>query len=591
MEMQFREVSLERAEEGNIKLSVSSEMPVRTYGMIDNQFQEFYEILGHKENEINTTRMKDGLVMLDTHNGDQIGIASNTIIEDNKLYVKDIKWSSTERAQNIKTDVLDGVRKNVSVGYIPNTNAYEYVDEKDDLPVYRSTDWMPYEFSFVPVPADYNVGLNRSKENKQTKKEEIIMSEDVKKEPIIDVNEVKRQAREEAIKDESARVREILSLGKEHNREEEAQDAIGRGTDVNQFRHDILQSLKIEAAEAKTERANIGMSEKDHKRYSWRKAILSLVDDNVDAGFERELSEEVAKRTGKSASGIYVPYDVLTRDLSVGGTGSNVVDTELLTGSFIEQLRNRLVVANMGATMLTGLEGDVAIPKQTASATAYWIDTEGNAPTSESQPTLSQVTGSPKQLGAYTDITRKLLLQSSMDTENLVRNDLAAIIARAIDLAAINGTNASGQPKGLLNVTGVNDVTCTAAAPTWAQILEFESSIEADNADIGAFGWVTTPAIKAILKSTEKATNTAKFLMEDNEMNGYNVMVSNQIPDNHIIFGVWSQLVIGMWGGLDIMADPYTNSASGTLRITALQDVDVMVRHGQSFSYTDDITG
>ncbi len=609
--LMFRSAGLEVRQEGedqSLRISVSSEEPCITYGYVDDQYRKFYEILGHGEGEIDTTRMQDGLVCLDTHWGDQIGLATATKAENGKLYATEMKWSSTERAQNLMNDVLNGVRKNVSVGYIPDPKSYEYVGERDGLPVYRSTSWMPYEFSFVPVPADHSVGVGRSKhegdemsdketqEREAQEKAEREKLEQEQKERELKMEnerkEIEAKAREEARKAEQSRVRELLALGKAHGREEEAQQAIEDGTELEQFRAELLDSLKIEREEKGKVTMNAPNVQVPEKReYNLNRAILSLdPNSNVDAGFEREVSQEIAKRRGKQPQGIFTPLGM--RDFSVSGTGSNIVETDLKSDQFIDQLRNRMVTAQMGATMMMGLEGDVAIPKQTAASTAYWISTEGNAITSESQPTLSQITLTPHTLGAYTDITRKLLLQSSIDAQNLVRNDLQKVVGLEIDRAAMFGTNASGQPKGLINITGVNDISCTAGGMTFAEALNFERDIEIDNADIGEMGWVTTPTIKALMRNTKKDTGSGQFLWEDdNTVNGYRAMVSNQVTAQYVLFGVWSQLVIGMWGGLDLTVDPYTNSTSGTLRIVALQDVDVACRYGKAFAITDDITG
>jgi HK97 family phage major capsid protein len=233
--------------------------------------------------------------------------------------------------------------------------------------------------------------------------------------------------------------------------------------------------------------------------------------------------------------------------------------------------------------MLTGLNGPVAIPRQTGAATAYWVAEKG-AP-SESNPTVDQVNLTPKTLGAYTEFSRRLILQSSIDVENMVRNELATVIALEIDRAALYGLGNTNQPLGLKNITGINTEDFNAAAPTYAELVSMETKVAADNADIGAMAYVTNATIYGGLKTTEKASGTAQFVLEPGgTVNGYNAVRSNQVATGDVFFGVWSQMLMGMWGALDLQVNPYALDTSGGVRVTALQDVDVAVRHPEAFT-------
>jgi HK97 family phage major capsid protein len=260
----------------------------------------------------------------------------------------------------------------------------------------------------------------------------------------------------------------------------------------------------------------------------------------------------------------------------------------------------------MGAQMLTGLSGNIAIPRQTGGATAYWV-AESGAPT-ESQQAFDQVAMSPKTVGAFTDISRKLLLQSSIDVESFVRSDLATVLALAIDSAAISGTGSSNQPTGILSTSGIGDVAggTNGLAPTFAHIVELWSDIAAANADFGNTGVLTNSAVIGKLMTTLKTAAVAGYVVEGfpsadgmTSVAGLRGGVSNQVPSNltkgsssgvcsAIIAGNWNDLIIGQWGSLDLMVDPYTGSTSGTVRVVALQDVDVAVRHAVSFSAMKD---
>jgi HK97 family phage major capsid protein len=294
---------------------------------------------------------------------------------------------------------------------------------------------------------------------------------------------------------------------------------------------------------------------------------------------------------------------VQQRDLLVGTTtaGGYTVQTDLLGQNFIDVLRNRMAMTGLGAQFLTGLTGQVAVPRQTAGATSYWV-AENNAPT-ESQQAFDQVALSPKTVGAFTDVSRKLLLQSSIDVEAFVRNDLATVLALAIDLAAINGSGASNQPTGVLNVSGIGSVAggTNGAIPTWGNLVDLESAVAVANADIGALGYLTNAKVRGKLKQVSKVSGQNGFVWDngDTPVNGYRAAVSNQVPSNltkgtasgicsAILFGNWSDLIVGQWGTLDLMVDPYTGSTAGTVRVVALQDVDVAVRHPESFAAMKD---
>ena len=344
------------------------------------------------------------------------------------------------------------------------------------------------------------------------------------------------------------------------------------------------------------------MTKTEVKRYSLMRALNALANPSDAAAqraaaFERECSDAVSSKLGKAARGFFVPHDVQKRDLVVGtaSAGGNLVATDLLAGDFISLLRNAMVIMGMGTRMLTGLNGNIAIPRHSGAGTAYWV-AESGAPTESSQ-TFDQVTMSPKTVGAFTDISRKLLLQSSLDVEALVQQDLATVLGLAIQQAAINGTGLSNQPSGLLtlitpSVAGGTD----GAAPTWSNIVELETDVSVANADVGTLSYLTNAKVRGKLKGTSKVSGQNGFVWEggDTPLNGYRAAVTNAVPSNltkgtgtnlsAIVFGNFADLLIGMWGTLDLMVDPYTNSTSGTVRVVALQDVDVAIRHAESFA-------
>ena len=242
-----------------------------------------------------------------------------------------------------------------------------------------------------------------------------------------------------------------------------------------------------------------------------------------------------------------------------------------------------------GARTLTGLSSDVKIPKKATASTAAWLAAEGDN-VLQTEPTFSQISLTPKDLGAYAQISRRLLQQSNnMDFESLVRDDLAQAIALAMDLAALAGDGTGGSPTGIKNTAGINSKVFAAANPTYAEVVDMDTLVAADNALMGNLSYILASGMFGALKTTEKATGTAQFIVEPgNTLNGYRSIVSNQVTAGDLYFGNFADLLVGFWGGLDLQLDPYTNGLSGTVRIRAIQTMDTAVRHAVSFALGND---
>ncbi|PLX74257.1 MAG: phage major capsid protein [Azoarcus sp.] len=320
--------------------------------------------------------------------------------------------------------------------------------------------------------------------------------------------------------------------------------------------------------------------------------------ESLDIGPAAEYSQEIARRSGRPANGFYFPHEALaTRGLTAGTAtaGGNTVATNMLANSFIDMLRPRAKVLQAGASVLSGLTGNVAIPRQTAAAAAYWVS-EGNDVT-ESQPAFDQVQMTPKTVGAYTEVSRKLLLQSSVSIADFVGRDLTSVIGLAMDAATINGIGGA-QPTGILNTSGVLTQTIAGAAPTWAEIVGFETRVAAESADEPSCAYLTTPAVRGVLRQAMPTAYAEDPIWmpaggtgADGTVNGYRAFISSNVPanlgvgtDKHaVLFGNWSDVIVGLWGAVDVLLDPYSLSKSGGMRVTAFQDLDVCVRHPESF--------
>jgi len=254
-------------------------------------------------------------------------------------------------------------------------------------------------------------------------------------------------------------------------------------------------------------------------------------------------------------------------------------------------LRNRTVVGQSGATFLSGLVGDVTVPKQTAGGTAYWLTNEATAITESSQ-TLGQLALSPKNVGAYTEVSRQLMMQSSPAADAMIMNDLAKVLGVAIDLAGFEGSGASGQPTGIASTAGIGSVTGTTIA--YSGIVEFQTDVAGSNALAENCAYVTTPSVAALLKQRVKVASTYSPIWEgnilDGNVDGFKAASTLQLTAASMIFGDFSQVVIGEWGMLELALNPYANFAAAISGIRAIQTVDVGVRYAGAFSRATSIT-
>jgi HK97 family phage major capsid protein/HK97 family phage prohead protease len=567
--------TFDEVEDRTYEFPFSSEFPVARY--FGN------EILSHEGDAADLSRLNDGAPLLFNHNPDRvIGVVERAYIDGKRRrgYAR-VRFSRNAFAQEILSDVKDGVLRNVSFGY-----SIDKMEERGSGD-YVATAWAPYEVSIVSVPADKTVGIGRALEP---------TSEAASAAPTPDPIPAMENSttdlavvRAEAAEAERSRIAGITALCDKHSMADLGRQLIESGRSIDEARAAVLDKLDIKQEPVTMSAAEIGLTEKESRSFSFLRAInyLSNPTDRSAreaAAFEIEASEAAAAKLGRQSRGITIPQDVLRRDLNVGtaSAGGNLVATQLDAGSFIDLLRNASALDQAGATVLTGLTGNVAIPRQSGAATAYWV-AESGSPT-ESQQTVDQVSLVPRTVAAYTDFSRRLMIQSSIDVENMVRSDLATVIALKIDYAGLYGTGASSEPLGLKNTTGIGTEDFAADAPTFAEVVALESDVATANALLGSPVYLMNAAMRGSLKTTKKDAGSGIFIMENGEVNGYRGVLSNQVATGDLWFGNFADLIIGYFSGLDLMVDPYTHSTSGTVRVVAMQDCDIAIRHPESFS-------
>ena len=584
------------------------------------------EILSHEPGAMRSGERQQSMALLFNHDWDRLlGVVDKVEQDEHRTYVT-ARFAKTEEGERAYQLVKDRILVNVSCGY----RVFSY--DKPDENTRRATDWEIFEVSLVTVPADPSVGVYRSLSERQPVMEENMPNVEEKAAVTAETRAMEQPAAKPAAVDinavrsaERARIQGIEAMCRDFNVSEERRAAlVNEGRSLDEARAAIMEDLRTRGFEKVAderrdarEGLDIGLSDAEKNQYSLVRAInASLNRDWRGAGFEREVSAEISKRMGRETNGFFMPTNItMRRDAGqyIVGTpaqGGNLVKTELLTGSFIEMLRAKAMVTRLGATILPGLVGNVEIPRQNGAANAQWISETGTL--TASNATFDKVPLKMKTIGAKSFVSRNMLMQSSLAIEAFVRNELVTTIALALDDTMLHGSGSDGVPLGLVNQTNVQTIAAgeNGGAITMDALIEMETMVADANADVGSMAYlanaVTIGALKRLKDSTgnylwKTITETVRNGIPG-ELNGYPVARSNQVLRNltkgtsdgvcsELFFGNFSDLVIGEWGVVEILPNPYSKTAydNGGVEIRALQSMDVAVRHPESFCVMRDI--
>lgn len=404
---------------------------------------------------------------------------------------------------------------------------------------------------------------------------------------------------------EKARIQGIRNLAKAYKLDDSYVDMWkAQGTGLDGVAEDILKIMEERTKANPQPASRLGLSAKETEQFSLVRAINACANkDWSKAGYELEVSRAVAEKMNKvnEPMKFFVPFEVLQRgipgasggfqrDLTAGTTSAGGYLVETTNVGFIEMLRNRSVCLRMGARELTGLVGNVAIPKQTAGATAYWLTNEATQAT-EGGLTFAQVSLTPKSVAAYVEISRQLLIQSSPGAEGIVTSDLAKQVALAADLAGLEGSG-SPQPTGIASTSGIGSFT--GATLSYAYVLDAQVDVADNNVMPMRGGYVTTPAVAAICMQRQRFTSTDTPLwvgnIWDGAMCGFPAMSSKQLTAATMIFGDWAELIMASWGTLEVEVNPYANFQAGIVGVRAMYLMDVGVRLAGAFTRATSIT-
>ena len=634
------ETSFSAKEDNTYEFSFSSEYPVeRSFGT---------EILSHDEGSIDFGRLNGGVApVLWNHNMDSvIGIVRNAYLDKEKKKGRAVvELSRNAKAQEVKRDIDDGILSSISVGY----RILEMEErEIDGSNAFLATRWEPHEVSVVASPAAPDVGISRGLIDDNTmpsvEKQDIVDSKRVyaastdaqlsnpkkqltmEKEQL-DLEVVRSEATKKAASAERTRIREITSMCSKRGFDDLAEQLINNGSSVDSCRAAILERIDAKPVEtAKPIEEQLSPKEKeqyarDYKITSGIRGLLTGDWSNKASGFAREISQQIAKDSQRSnnSQSLFIPYSALAKRAtyvtSGATTGGNIVATDLLADDFIEALRNSTVMVGLGVQTLSGLVGDVAIPRRSGVASTGYLSSE-TAALSQAESTFDQISMTPKTLGTLSKFSRNMLIQATPGIEDLVRTDILDGINVGIDLGILNGSGSSGQPTGIMQTSGIGSVAMgtNGGAITVDALVDLETAMMEDNAAVNAdsISYVTNAKVLGAIKKLK--TSGGEYLVNNNlqaigrggtplVVNGYPLAMTNQVPSNltkgstsgscsAVVMGDFSQAILGLFGsGIEITAGEDSDDfAKNLVSIKGVVAFDVAVRHAQSFAAILDVT-
>ena len=624
-------------EERTIDFPFSSETPVNR-GLLGD------EILVHREDSIDFSRLNASAPLLWMHDPSSvIGVVERAYLDKKKKQGRaTVRFARNAAGEEALQMVKDKIYRNVSFGYSVDET------EEGEGNSYRVTKFTPAEVSLVSTPADFSVGLGR-KLATNTQEQPIIKEEreqspssasksdaspvqinnQIKMTDTPDLSVVRSEAEKKARNEERSRIATINALTAKHGFSDLGRQLVENGSSIDQAREAVLDQISLKPTPT-VSAPEIQPEVLRKEKYSLIEAIKAGYTRDFSsraAGFAREISQEV-ERSGVSRTkeqSILVPYAALQRNslenqfqratynTGSANTGGNLVETELLDQDFVEALRNESLLLTLGARTMTGLVGNIDIPRRSGVSTMYWLANQTTAIT-QSESTFDQISLSPKNAGVLSKYTRQTLLQATPGIEGLIRDDLRETVGTGVDLAILNGSGSSGQPTGIMQTSGIGSVAggTNGADITLEHLVDLEKEVLIDNAGGGSMAYLTNPKVVAKLKKLRaggSATGDGVFLWNTNETaigrgstpggaNGYTIGSTNQVPSNltkgsasgicsAVLFGDFSQAIVGFWGnGLELaMSD--SDSTDFTKALTAMRaiiTIDVAVRRAEAFA-------
>lgn len=647
METGYRTFKVDRSDNGEIPRGIlTSEQPVAMWDWKRGDYiPEVLLMSGMKARGLS-------IKLLDTHKTDSVSsvLGSFSDLKIKSAGEREVPFDFVEGKievssvhPEVETKLQEGHINEMSVGYkytedktihVPEGEKLEHDGKEYSGPINLRTEWHAEEASLVPIGADSQAQIRGYKDFEEAKKisrqpnktkseqREVTLSnaeandkvnleekregektqtkttnstenksdmEEEKKDDNVDEQvEVAVKATKEAF---DKRADAILALGEEVGDSNWALSQLRSDKSVEEVQRQAITKLKEDSKSLGSTPEPLGLSKKESKSYSVTNAMKQLVSGRGVEGLEKEVSDAIASRSGRETHGFFLASQ---RDLVAGTAtdGAELVPTDTRGGDFIDALRPNMVTMQAGVRVLNGLKGDVSIPRKSSTSTATF-KAEVTAH-SNTEPQFESVTLTPRHLGTYTDVSKQLLAQGSPDVDALIRDDLNKAIAVGLDTAVIQGAGSgSNAPQGVIGATGVSAITIadnSGGEPTTAEFHTFLKELDDDNALRDNCSWITTPTIAAAAKQTllTSAVSGYQWDMSNNTILGYPAYSTANIPDERTILGDFSEYILGIWDGIEIVYDPFSGAKTRTVTFVLNLMCDGDVRQPKAFAVSDD---
>lgn len=578
LEVEASALSTRAAGDDRLPIALSSEHPVERIDYVTGA--RFLEVLDHSAGAVDLTRAQQGLPFLLSHDdGDQFGIVEDVRVGSDKKLRGMLRFSRGQRAQEIRRDVEDGIRRSVSIGYAAGD---QYVSEttSDGRPVRRFTRWMPYEVSTVAIPADPTVGIHRSARPSAPSQPGVTVES-----PSPTVTDVRSRA--ETIYGFAA------SAGLSAR---EADVLVASGRDLDSIGRELLGRMHQQHTHS-TGTPTPALHREFLDAYS--EALFA-----PEGQTARNTTRSLAKELGINSRGSLVP--LAQRAFTSTGVGTGKELSPILQGDIVDLMRPRMIAAEFGARAETYVGGTVSRPTISADASFTWLAENPGAGVSATDPATGAITMVPRAVAVRTSVTAQSIRTSSPESAFQIMESHAARLAVAMDAAVLAGTGASNQPTGILYNSGANLVAMGTNGGTvsYAKLCELEQAIDAANAPMQGLGFVTTPQIRSRMRQTQDFPSAAAgrpLWDATNTVLGHRAMTTTSMPStltkgtssgncHAAILGDFSQVVMAYWGALEVIVDPYTDAAKGLTHITSTLYVDVGILQPSAFAVIRDLT-
>jgi len=351
-----------------------------------------------------------------------------------------------------------------------------------------------------------------------------------------------------------------------------------------------INELKQERSEVITKMEEISKSEQltEEQRSAWKgfDDQVKSIDDQIQL-LERQEQLNLNNITKMENTETYQPIAVRFRDwltdaIKNGSKESFRVEPMLSTSN--SDILNKTVACpdvltspaesflrTLGVTMWTGLNGQVYLPYMDQETASFVAEATCNG---DASMNILDNSIAPRRITNSQTVTRELLAQTNPCVYQSILDNLVTGIWNGVLTDAFD----------VLDTDAATQITTTGTTVTYVDVLNLEASLGCF--DINA-KYVSTPTGKATLKQLATVASVAGPAWMGNELNGtpaYSTCFANA---HKLYYGDWSKFVVGQWGGLEIIVDPFTYAKCGKITVTVLGLFDSGTINKNAFAILD----